>query len=161
MLLPSNHLWDGNTTPCGVWEIISSHPHITPPLFFQHPPLHPLRHIFSCCLESGTTEEEFHSSQRCGLVSVEGWQCWVGGTDPLWACMSVVRHGGHWDVIISMSAEVLKLLLNFFRQDKTTEKICIFCSTSLSTRMYLLTVVTLPTIQYLKNKGNYGLAETS
>lgn len=53
MPLHSNHLRDGNTSPWGVWEIISSHSHITPPLFFQDPPLHPLRHIFSCCLQSG------------------------------------------------------------------------------------------------------------
>lgn len=54
----------------------STHTSLTPPPFFQHPPLHPLRHIFSSEV-NGTSEVEetqLRFSQRCEQVSVEGWQ---------------------------------------------------------------------------------------
>lgn len=90
MLLPSNHLWDGNTTPCGVWEIISSHPHITPPLFFQHPPLSVQSFTSSLVawvrLMAPVTWRRHSWIFHSNVAANESWKHCAGGADPLWAC---------------------------------------------------------------------------
>lgn len=84
LLLGNHHLRDGSKTPCSVWEIICSRPHITPLLFFSllpssPAPSHLLLQPWMMLMTLLAEVEETLLSRRCVDVSVEGWQqmTWV------------------------------------------------------------------------------------